>query len=215
MEFIYQAIAVNLKFSNKRKTGCHKFTMKLDEYSCAHNVETKVICDELIHLKLGLYTSRKHFDPKHKMQALLPTIFYKHFNLLEDFWMDLQDDYDLRRRNYERFPIPLMVKYGIKEDILETLLDDGVTLDPQYDVEKVGTKDLDLVVWNAEESIDIKKFARPVLDRSIQWVVMRIKEPKAQTSKKRKDVGTTQGYKGTKRRMAPKELLEFLCWRGD
>lgn len=57
METIYQALAVNAKFVGKHKTECHKFPMKLGEYSCAHLVAAKAVCDELSHLRLGLYTS--------------------------------------------------------------------------------------------------------------------------------------------------------------
>lgn len=72
MEFIYQAMGFNTKFSNKHKPGCHKFQMKLGEYCCFQNLATKVLCEELSHLKLGLYTSRKHFDLEHKMNGLAP-----------------------------------------------------------------------------------------------------------------------------------------------
>lgn len=98
MEFIYQALVVNFEFGNKHKTGCHKFPMRLGVFSYPHIQEAKVICDELVYLKLGLYTARKYYDPKHKMRALLPSVFDKHFNLLEDFWEDLQDEYDLRKK---------------------------------------------------------------------------------------------------------------------
>lgn len=116
----------------------------------------------------------------------------------------------LGKKNYERIPIPLMVEFGIKEDIPETLSDDGIVLDLGYDADKIGTEDLDPIDWNVDETIDIKQIARPMLDRSIQWVSLRTNQVEAQSSKKRKAAGTTQGYKREKKRMAPKEPLEFM-----
>lgn len=102
-----------------------------------------------------------------------------------------------------------MIEYGVKQDIPNTLSDDGVVLDPEYEAENIGTKILDPINWDEEEFINIKQLPRIVMDRSIQWVVMRIKEPKAQSSKKRK-VASTQGYRRTKRRITPKEQLEYF-----
>lgn len=114
-----------------------------------------------------MYTARKYYDPKHKMRALFPSVFEKHFNILVDFLEDLQDEYDLRKKNYERISIPLMIEFGIKEDIPDTLSNDGIVLDPRYDANNIGTKDLDLVDWSADDTIDIMQIGRPVLDRSI------------------------------------------------
>lgn len=58
---------VNFKFGTKHKTGCHKFPVKLGEFSYPHIMVAKAICDQLVYLKLGLYTSRKHYEPRHKM----------------------------------------------------------------------------------------------------------------------------------------------------
>lgn len=74
-----------------------------------------------------------------------------------------------------------MIEYWVKEGISKTLSDDGVVLDPRYEAKNIGTKNLDPINWDEEDFIDIKKKLNTPMDRSIKWVVMRIKDPKSQS----------------------------------
>lgn len=106
-------------------------------------------------MNFKLHTSRKEFDRKGKMNNLYASQFLLNQPLLEEFWLNLEDQCQVRRRGYERLTIHQMKDFGVKEEIPEDTSNDGITLDPCYEMDRVATKDLEPINWMEKDETNI------------------------------------------------------------
>lgn len=185
MEFAWKAVEVNAKFSTQHMTICHSFPTQLGFYSCSSSIMAKTATKEFQSLNFQQHTYRKFFDLKINMYGLYASQFHQHQPLLEEFWANLQDQFEVRKRGYERLTIPQMRDFQVKTDILKDTIDDGITLNPKYDMDKVATKDLEPINWVEKEETKIRKISQGVVNISLKWIELRLKQPRVQVSKKR------------------------------
>jgi hypothetical protein len=95
----------------------------------------KTTTEEFQTLNFITHTSRMNFDPKGKINNLYASQLPLHSPLLEYLWDNLQDDFEVRKRGYERLKIPQMKDFGVITDVPKEVTDDGITLDPCYKID--------------------------------------------------------------------------------
>lgn len=78
-----------------------------------------------------------------------------------------------------------MKDFEVKMDIPKGTIDDGITLDPGYEMDKFATKDLEPINWMEKEETKIYKISWVVVDRSVKWIELWLKKPRVKDSKKR------------------------------
>jgi hypothetical protein len=89
----------------------------------------------------------------------------------------LQDQFKIRRKGYERLTNPQMRNFGIKYGIPKVMSDDGLVFDPQYEMDKVATKDLDPINWMEKEEMNIKKISKVVINRNLNCIGLHLNQP--------------------------------------
>lgn len=75
--------------------------------------------------------------------------------------------------------------FEVKGDIPKVTTDDGITLDPSYEMDKVAPKDLEPINWMEKEETNIHKVSQLAVDRILKWLSLRLKQPRVKASRKK------------------------------
>lgn len=92
------------KFLQNQKKVAFGFPIEMGIYRCRSSANAKVMGDELSKFGLKLFNERRSYDPQGifasrlgQNQAHVPTV--------EDFSVNCDDEFEVRRRNNDRFTL--------------------------------------------------------------------------------------------------------------
>lgn len=118
-------------------------------------------------LSLYLFTSfasRDKFDPYGYVEETVGKK-YKHVFQVEDFWMNAQDDMEIKKKMDSRLPLDLIRKCKIYR-VADQAQDSGRYLQPSYEKEDKEVK----VNWDEQEVTDMRELMDPILSCTHRWV---------------------------------------------
>lgn len=104
IEFVRQMIEVHLNFLGKHKVGL-KYPFQLGYYSCPSIIASSTATKELQALNLKKKNLRENFDRKGKTKALGASIFLFYKPNIKYVWVDIQDEFEVRMRSYNKLAI--------------------------------------------------------------------------------------------------------------
>lgn len=90
--------------------------------------------DELLFYWLTHHTARTNFDLCDKIRMVVG-VKHKHRMQLEDYWANVKDDYEIKRRMFSRLPLKLIRICEIIQ-VSDQIEEDVNTIHPNYEKEK-------------------------------------------------------------------------------
>lgn len=125
----------------------------------------------------------------------MPKAYEGHKSRLEDFWANLQDSFEVREKRYSWLSVPRIRNFEIETNLPKELRDDGDLLDPTYEQEI--DKPLSPIRWSGHEEVDIDRVTQTVIDKTRQWLSLRVRLNASKGRQKESTSGVPQsrGYK--------------------
>lgn len=127
----------------------------------------------------------------------MPKEYEGHKPRLEEFWANLQYNFEVRENNYYRLSVPQIRDFEIETNLPKELRDDGELLDSIYKEQEIDKKPLSPIRWSAHEDIDIDQITQMVINRTRQWLGLRVRPSASKGKQKESTSGMLQsrGYK--------------------
>lgn len=127
----------------------------------------------------------------------MPKAYEGHRTRLEDFWANLQDNFEVREKNYTRLFVPQIRDFEIETNLPKDLRDDGDLLNAAYKGLEIDKKPPSLIRWSANEDLNIEKVSQVVINRTKQWLSQRVRlsASKAKQKESTSRVPQSRGYK--------------------
>lgn len=110
--------------------------------------------------------AREYYDTYGKLKQAMPKAHEGHKPRLEDFWANLQDNFEVREKNYYRLSVPQIRDFEIETNLPKELTDDGELLDSMYKEQEIDKKPLSPIRWSAQEDMDIDRVTQVVINRT-------------------------------------------------
>lgn len=163
MEFLRQLSKVHTHLLLKKKTTVN-FLVKMGLYRCRLTVDAKLRSQETVRHNLKYLIERRSYDPRGLYAAHLEQ-HSSHKSSLEDYWVNCDDEYEVRRRNYSRFRLSQIADF-ILEDIEGLSDDEGEVVLPSFFVDSVDSQPLPKVDWYAKDNPSIEERTSRVVRNS-------------------------------------------------
>lgn len=96
---------------------------------------------------------------------MIQNTYLGHEKSLEDFWVGMQDNFEVRKIKFCRLTVFQMRGFGIKEDIPKEFCS-GIILDPIYDTQKIDQRPLSLIIWSKPKGTKINNVTVEVAHKS-------------------------------------------------
>lgn len=139
---------------------------------------TKIVNEELELFHLGIYKVRNRFDPFQRISTTKGEKFIHRIDI-EDYWVNLTDEFGVRRKIWSRMSVDFMRKCNFLS-IPDQLKDDGNHIHPQYAKEK--DKPVPSLDWSQPEMVDLNVLMREVNDCSRESVDKKINKLRRQNT---------------------------------
>jgi hypothetical protein len=111
-----------------------------------------------------------YFDNIGRVQYLVDKTF-QHEDAIEDHWMNIVDDYDIRIRDYCRMTLYLeRSSFKIKVPLKVVQQDTKDVLDPLHNIDKICDRPIMNVEIDKEENLDINHRAKHVIKLTKDWI---------------------------------------------
>lgn len=192
LEYARQLASLQALLTLNHKTRI-TLLVSLEHYTCPNIQVTKAAEQELEDLSLKEFDyAREWYDPYRKLKQMMPKLYEGHKSTLEDFWANLQDSFKVREKGYYRLSVPQIIDFEIKMNILKELRDDGELLYPELKEKGIFQKPLTPIRWSNQEELDIEIVTAKVLERTKQWLSLRIRPSVAKGNKKGKATNDPQ-----------------------
>lgn len=175
LELVRQLIAYNKVQKNKNKTRI-PFSISVEQSLevCLSLQVVEKVDEELKFFHLIPYFSRDNFDPYGNIKRSSGRR-HKYKLQLEDHFMNVKDDLDIRKRMCSRLPIDI-VRASKAFDALDQAQDSGRCLLPVYEQEKDKEVKIN---WIEVEVTILKELMRPTFAYTKQWVDFQIQKLKS------------------------------------
>lgn len=105
---------------------------------------------------------------------MMPISYKGHKSALEDFWANLQDNFEVREKGYYNLSVSQIKKFKIETNIPKDLWNDGELLDPIFKEKEIDQIPLTPIRWSNQEDLDIETVTSKVLQRTRQCLSLRI-----------------------------------------
>lgn len=106
--------------------------------------------------------AREFYDPYGKLKQAMPKAYEGHMPSLEDFWVNLQDSFEVKENNYNRLSFP-------------QVRDDSDLLDPAYRESGIEKRSLSPIKWSSSEDTNMEKVSQVVINRTKKWLCQRVR----------------------------------------
>lgn len=110
------------------------------------------------------YTHRDNFDPYDNIKNAVKKK-YKHIWQLEDFWMNVQDDFEVKKKMHSKLPLDFIRKCKAFS-VVDQAQDSGKYLQPAYEKEEKSIK----INWSEAEDTYLKDLMKQVLAYTCKWI---------------------------------------------
>ena len=128
LEVCRQTSQVNKKCRNKRSIP---FPIGIGHYSCLSSLDAQNIERSMVNITLHSFNSHFPFDGSRYVKnnlALGPS--YLHFPTMEDYWVNYENGFEVRRRDWMRFIVQKIIDYKMGWDVIGIKEDGSNLIDP-------------------------------------------------------------------------------------
>lgn len=122
---------------------------------------------KLQEIKLNKFKARKDFDYRGMKDKIKRT--FAHVHRLEDIWVDLHIEEDIRKMDYNSLTLEQIVDLDLTK-ILEGMVDDKKILDLEYIEQRVVEAPLPVVQWSQKECTSIFDIFQLILANINTWL---------------------------------------------
>lgn len=132
-------------------------------YRCRSAVDAKLMSLEMVRLNLK-YLIERSYDPRGLYATHLEQRS-SHESSMEDYWVNCDDEYEVRRRNYRRFRLSQIADF-MSEDIEGLSDDEGEVILPSFFVDSVDSQPLPRVDCYTKDNPSIEERTSRVVRNS-------------------------------------------------
>ena len=99
---------------------------------------------------------------------------YLHFPIMEDYWENCENDFEVRRRDWMRFTVQKIIDYKMGWDVTG-IKEDELYLIDHFFFEKIQLLELPYINWSLLELKDLKERTFFVIRRTKSWLKNKVK----------------------------------------
>lgn len=192
LEYVRQLVGLQSLLSSKHKAGID-FSVSIGYFACSKIQVAKLAEQELQDLNFKEYDpAREFYDPYGKLKQAMTKAYEGHRPSLEDFWANLQDNFEVREKRYNRLSMPQVRDFIIDSNLLKDLRDDGDLLDLAYRELGIDKRPLSPIKWSTSEDTNMGKVSQVVISRTKQWLRQRVRPSVSKAKQKESTSGVPQ-----------------------